>query len=88
MFGIHFVDPIMPGTRMVRLGRQELDVWLGEPDDFVLAVLRDIYSCDSEVARWLNTPRLEFGGQTAVDMISAGRKAEVEVALIQEWNTR
>jgi hypothetical protein len=40
---------MLTGTQMVRLGRQDLDVWLGEPDDFVLAVLRDIYSEEFDV---------------------------------------
>ena len=73
---------------MVRLGRQELEVWLGEPDDFILAVLRDIYECESEVRRWLNIPRPELGGLSAVELIASGRAHEVEAALIQEWNAR
>lgn len=73
---------------MVRLGRQELDVWLGEPDDFILAVLRDIYECEGEVRRWLNMPHPELGGMPAVDLIASGRAAVVEAALIREWNGR
>ena len=71
---------------MIELGRQELDVWLGEPDDFILAVLRDIYDHEADVKRWLNTPHAQLSGQTAVDLISAGRVAEVESALIEYWN--
>ena len=54
---------MLPGAEMVLLGRQELDVWLGEPDDFILAVLRDIYSDELDVKRWLNTPHNELGGR-------------------------
>jgi len=71
---------------MIQLGRQELDVWLGEPDDFILAVLRDIYDHEADVKRWLNTPHAQLAGRTAVDLISAGRVAEVESALIEYWN--
>jgi hypothetical protein len=77
-----------PGTDMVHLGRQELDVWLGEPDDFVLAVLRDIYADESDVERWLNTPHNELGGRAAVDLLSAGRMRDVESVLVQHWNAR
>ena len=73
---------------MVRLGRQELDVWLDEPDDFVRAVLRDIYDCDAEVSSWLSTPRPELGGHSANDLMTAGRMAEVESVLVHHWNTR
>lgn len=73
---------------MVHLGRQELDVWLGEPDDFVLAVLRDIYSTEADVKRWLNTPHNDLGGRSAVDLLSAGRVAEVESILVEHWNAR
>ena len=71
---------------MIQLGRQELDVWLGEPDDFILAVLRDIYDHEADVKRWLNTPHAQLSGRTAVDLISAGRVAEVESAVIEYWN--
>ena len=73
---------------MVHLGRAELDVWLGEPDDFVLAVLRDIYEREAEVRRWLNTPFSRFGGFSAVELLSSGRHAEVEAALVEQWNER
>ena len=73
---------------MVTLGRSELDVWLGEPDDFVLAVLRDMYEDEADVMLWLNSPHGELGGQCAVDLISAGRVAEVESILIEHWNAR
>jgi len=73
---------------MVRLGRQELDVWLGEPDDFVLAVLRDIYGSDAEVTYWLHAPRPELGGRSAVDLLSSGHRVAVESALVQQWNDR
>jgi hypothetical protein len=79
---------MLPGAEMVHLGRQELDVWLGEPDDFVLAVLRDIYDREEDVMRWLNTPLDELGGRTAVDLLSAGRICEVESALVDHWNGR
>lgn len=79
---------MLPGVEMVHLGRTELDVWLGEPDDFVLAVLRDIYDQEEDVLRWLNTPLIELGGRTAVDLLSAGRIDEVESALVEHWNGR
>ena len=78
----------MLGTEMIHLGRQELDVWLGEPDDFVLAVLRDIYANEDDVTRWLNTPHNELGGQEAVDLLSLGRHSEVESVLVDHWNAR
>lgn len=73
---------------MILLGRQDLDVWLGEPDDFVLAVLRDMYPDETDVMRWLNTPQDGFGGQSAIDLLSAGRVADVESILVQHWNAR
>ena len=79
---------MLPGAEMVLLGRQELDVWLGEPDDFILAVLRDIYSDEVDVKRWLNTPHNELGGRSAVDLLSVGRLADVESLLVEQWNTR
>ena len=79
---------MLPGAEMVHLGRQELDVWLGEPDDFVLAVLRDIYDQEVDIKRWLNTPHTELGGRSAVDLLSAGRITEVESVLVQHWNAR
>ena len=79
---------MQPGTEMVHLGREELDVWLGEPDDFVLAVLRDIYADEADVKRWLNTPQNELGGRSAVDLLSAGRVGEVESILVEQWNAQ
>lgn len=79
---------MLPGAEMVHLGRQELDVWLGEPDDFVLAVLRDIYDHETDIKRWLNTPLNELGGRSAIDLLSAGRIAEVESVLVDQWNAR
>ena len=88
MFGSHSEHEMLTGTQMVNLGRQDLDVWLGEPDDFVLAVLRDIYSEDFEVKRWLNTPHDGLGGHPAIDLLSAGRVSEVESVLVEHWNGR
>ena len=79
---------MLPGAEMVHLGREELDVWLGEPDDFVLAVLRDIYEQEEDVLLWLNTPQVELGGRSAVDVLSAGRKSDVESMLVDQWNAR
>ena len=79
---------MLPGAEMVHLGRQELDVWLGEPDDFVLAVLRDIYDQEADIKRWLNTPHNELGGRSAIDLLSAGLTAEVESVLVEHWNAR
>jgi len=90
MFGSLFQgkDPMLPGAEMIHLGRAELDVWLGEPDDFVLAVLRDIYEQEEDVLLWLNTPHIELGGVSAVDLLSAGRISEVETILVDQWNGR
>lgn len=82
------VSAMKSGTNMVLLGREELDVWLGEPENFVLAVLRDIYDNDFEITRWLSTPRPELGGFPPADLLSLGRAAEVESVLIQHWNAR
>ena len=79
---------MLPGAEMVHLGRQELDVWLGEPDDFVLAVLRDLYEHETDVERWLDRPHVEFGGRSAVDLLSSGRVAQVESLLVEQWNAR
>ena len=76
------------GAEMIHLGREDLDVWLGEPDDFVLAVLRDIYADEADVKRWLNTPHNELGGRAAVDLLSAGQIREVESILVEHWNTQ
>jgi hypothetical protein len=73
---------------MVTLRRQDLDVWLGEPDDFILAVLRDIYPDEIAVKRWLNSPNGDLGGRAPVDLISAGHAADVESALVDHWNAR
>jgi hypothetical protein len=75
-------------AEMVHLEREDLDVWLGEPDDFILAVLRDIYADEADVKRWLNTPHNELGGRTAVDLLSTGRINEVESILVEHWNAR
>lgn len=79
---------MLPGADMVHLGREELDVWLGEPDDFVLAVLRDIYDEEEDVLLWLNAPHVELGGRSAVDLLSAGRISDVESILVDQWNAR
>jgi hypothetical protein len=81
-------NEMVPGAEMVHLRRQDLDVWLGEPDDFVLAVLRDIYTEEFDVKRWLNTPHDGLGGNPAIDLLSAGRVAEVESVLVEHWNAR
>jgi hypothetical protein len=73
---------------MVTLGRQDLDVWMGEPDDFILAVLRDIYPDEADVKRWLNSPLPELGGRAPVDLISAGHTDELESILVDHWNSR
>jgi hypothetical protein len=79
---------MLPGAEMIHLRRQELDVWLGEPDDFVLAVLRDLYEHETDVERWLNMPHDEFGGRSAVDLLSAGHVGDVEALLVEQWNAR
>jgi hypothetical protein len=88
MFGSHNRQQNMQETAMVLLGREELDVWLGEPQDFILAVLRDIYEREEDVLLWLNSPLPDQRGQVAVDLLSAGRTADVEAILVDQWNER
>ncbi len=74
------------GTAMVELGREEIHLWLGEPDDLVQAILRDIYASDAEVDRWLHEPQEELDGRTAAELLGSGRTLDVEAALIRQWN--
>lgn len=53
---------------------------------FVLAVLRDIYADEAAVWRWLCQPRDDLGGARAADLLGAGRAAQVEALVTDEWN--
>lgn len=55
---------------------------MNEPsvEDRIRGRLADWYSPD-EVEAWLNTPQVQLDGATAIDLISAGRGAEVDRVL-------
>lgn len=55
---------------------------MNEPsaEDRIRARLADWYSPD-EVEAWLNTPQVHLDGATAIDLIRAGRGAEVDRVL-------
>ena len=53
-----------------------------------LAVLRDAFPTDGEVRRWLRAPDAARGGQRPLDLLLAGRAAELEALAVREWNRR
>ena len=54
---------------------------------FTVAVLRDTFTDDRDVRRWLREPRAELCGLAAVDaLLWAGRLADVEALAIREWS--
>lgn len=55
---------------------------MNEPsvEDRIRGRLADWYSPD-EVEAWLNTPHVQLDGATAIDLIRAGRGAEVDRVL-------
>lgn len=55
---------------------------MNEPsaEDRIRARLADWYSPD-EVEAWLHAPHVQLGGETAIDLIRAGRSAEVDLVL-------
>jgi hypothetical protein len=53
---------------------------------FVLAVLRDLYTEDLEVARWLTISRAELGGRSATQALVSGSARDVESLVVREWN--
>ena len=50
-----------------------------------LAVLRDAFPADVDVWRWLETPRVEFGGASSRDVLVSSPMS-VEALAIQAWN--
>ena len=52
---------------------------------FVLAVLRDLHDDETEVWRWLFSPKRELNGARAVDLIPY-RTGQVEELVVREWN--
>lgn len=53
---------------------------------FTLAVLRDVFVDDADVRAWLQSPRPELGGRTAVDLLMAGEVRRVEALAAREWH--
>lgn len=53
---------------------------------FVLAVLRDIYTDDTAVWRWLWRPRSELGYARAADLLLRGDTARIETLVTYQWN--
>ena len=53
---------------------------------FTLAVLRDVFTDDADVRRWLRMPRAEFGGRCALELLLAGRMRAVEDLAVREWH--
>lgn len=74
------------------VGKGQLESWLiGSRDEtsseeFVLAVLRDIYASETDIARWLAIPRQEFDGRSARNLLRTHRALEVELLVVREWN--
>ena len=53
---------------------------------FVLAVLRDIYTDDTAVWRWLWRPRSELGYARAADLLLRGDSSRIEALVTYQWN--
>ena len=74
------------------VGKGQLESWLiGSREEtsgeaFVLAVLRDIYTSETDIARWLAIPRQEFDGRSARSLLRTHRALEVELLVVREWN--
>ena len=73
------------------VGKGQLQSWLigqraADSEEFVLAVLRDIYWSEADIARWLAVPRQEFDGRSARDLMRTHRALEVELLVVREWN--
>lgn len=73
------------------VGKGQLQSWLiGQrpvnSDEFVLAVLHDIYWSEADIARWLAIPRQEFDGRSARELMRTHRALEVELLVVREWN--
>ena len=53
---------------------------------FVLAALRDMYSDDEAVWRWLRRPRPDLAYARAADLLLAGDAGRVETLVTYQWN--
>lgn len=53
---------------------------------FVLAVLRDMFSDEAAVWRWLWRPRSELGFGRAADLLLAGDAGRIEALVTYQWN--
>jgi Rv2175c C-terminal domain of unknown function len=53
---------------------------------FTLAVLHDAFASDTDVCRWLETPREELNGMSPRAALIAGRGSLVEELAVQTWN--
>jgi len=53
---------------------------------FVLAALRDTYADDLDVWLWFLRPRRDLRGARPVDLLLAGRIAELESLAVHDWN--
>ena len=53
---------------------------------FTIAVLRDVFTDDVDVHRWLRRRRAELGERSALDLLIAGRTEEVEALAMREWH--
>jgi hypothetical protein len=53
---------------------------------FTIAVLRDVFTDDGAVRRWLRAPREEFDGLSATDLLWAGQARAVEELAMREWH--
>lgn len=76
------------------VGKGQLESWLVGPagsasaEEFVLAVLHDIYGTETEIAHWLGKPRQELHGRSARDLLRTHRSNEVELLVVREWNSQ
>jgi hypothetical protein len=52
---------------------------------FTLALLRDRFESDCDLALWLDDPRRELGGLSPREALLSGRCAEVEELAMAEW---
>lgn len=76
------------------VGKGQLESWLVgttgavSAEEFVLAVLRDIYTTEAELSHWLAKPRQELHGRRARDLLRTHRSNEVELLAVREWNSQ
>jgi len=53
---------------------------------FVIAALRDTFVDDLDVWLWFVRPRRDLSGACPVDLLLAGRMAELEASAVRQWN--